>query len=538
MDIIKPILILTAILVLLATLSQRIKISYPVLLVIGGIVIGSMPNLPLIKLAPDVAFLIFLPPLLYEASWKISWSDLKAYRKPISWLAIGLVFLTTTVIAAVAHWFIPGFGWPLAFVLGAIVSPPDAVAATSTLKGLGLPRRLTIILEGESLINDASALIAYKYAVTAVTSSSFVIWEAGFDFLLVAAGGIVVGLAIGFSFVVVLKHIKGNASIETSINLMVPFVSYIIAERLHVSGVLAVVTTGLYASSKSSDLFTSQGRLLSNSFWEVAGFFLNGFVFILIGLQLPVLLTKIPKEALFSLTAYGILISLSVMLIRMIWLFILAYSPFNAGLLAEDQKPSKRELFVVGWAGMRGVVSLATAVAMPFTLLNNQEFPMRRTIIFITFVVILFTLIVQGLTLPYFIRKLNLKREPDHESSYEQALRLYLTRNSISFIEDDHFMQTEHLDEDIKQHLKQRIQHLSEVPIKQTPVNQEDLAEELKKENLKRYLSSELELVSYQKNQINRLLQEERFPEKIIRKLENEMDIWTVALQSRMESIR
>lgn len=423
MEIIKPILILTGTLAILATLAQRIKISYPVLLVLGGLFMSYMPHLPWIKLSPEVAFLIFLPPLLYEASWKISWKDLKSNRKPISWLAVGLVFLTTTVIAAIAHSFIPGFDWPLAFVLGAIISPPDAVAATSTLKGLGLPKRLSHILEGESLINDASALIAYKYAISAVSSSSFVLWKAGLDFILVSVGGLLIGLAAGFGFVLLMKRIRGNASVETTLNLMIPFIVYLVAEHLHVSGVLAVVTTGLYVSSLAPELFSTPGRALNDSFWEMVGFFLNGFVFILIGLQLPILLTKIPHELLFSLTVYGILISLALMIIRIGWLFFLAYSPFKSGLVTEGKSPSNRELFIVGWAGMRGVVSLATAVSMPLTLLNDQAFPMRKSIIFITFVVVLFTLIVQGLTLPLLVKRFNFSSVPRAKPWHQPMLQ-------------------------------------------------------------------------------------------------------------------
>lgn len=250
-----------AILIGLSAMADKLRLPYPILLVAVGLFIGFVPVLPDLALDPEIVFLVFLPPLLYDAASKTSWQDFKAAIRPISALAITLVFFTTTSVAVAAHYFIPGFGWPLAFVLGAIVSPPDAVAATGITKGLGLNKKVITTLEGESLVNDASALIAYRYAVAAVSTGAFVLWKAGLQFLLVAGGGILVGIVIGYVFVFAHKKIKDNSIVETSLSLLAPFIAYLLAERVHASGVLAVVSAGLLISRRSPEIFSYQTRM-------------------------------------------------------------------------------------------------------------------------------------------------------------------------------------------------------------------------------------------------------------------------------------
>jgi len=271
---------------LLGVLSNRYKLPFPIALVLSGLLISLIPGLPTIELRPEIVFVIFLPPLLYAAAWNTSWYDFKTYSRSISLAAIGLVLLTALGVAIIAHTVIPDISWPLAFLLGAIVSPPDAVAATSVTRGLGLDPRLTAILEGESMINDASGLIAYKYALTAVMAGNFVLWQAELNFIWVISAGVGIGLGIGYIMYLVHKNFICDPVIEVTLTLLTPFASYLLAEQLKVSGVLAVVTTGLYLSFRSDVIFTNTSRIQAYSVWEVILFILNGLVFILIGLQL------------------------------------------------------------------------------------------------------------------------------------------------------------------------------------------------------------------------------------------------------------
>ncbi|MDB5192848.1 MAG: Na+/H+ antiporter, partial [Segetibacter sp.] len=401
MDNFEIVIFLMTILIGLSAFTDKLKIPYPILLVIVGLVIGFVPFLPDLEMDPEIVFLIFLPPLLYDAAFKTSWHDFKKEIRPISTLAISLVFFTTVTVAIAAHYLIPGFTWPLSFVLGAIVSPPDAVAATSIIKGLKLNRKVVTIIEGESLVNDASALIAYRYAVAAVMSGTFVLWQASLEFVGVAAGGIVSGLAVGYTMVFVHKKITDNAVVETSLTLVTPFVAYLLAEHFHTSGVLAVVTAGLFISWRSREVFSSQTRLQTKSVWETVIFLLNGIVFILIGLQMPGIVRNLTTHTVFQLVGYGLLISLVTIVIRIVWVFAGAYHPLfikrKKSSVNETSDPvSWKNVLIVAWTGTRGVVSLATALALPLTLNTGAAFPKRHSILLLAFIVILVTLVVQG----------------------------------------------------------------------------------------------------------------------------------------------
>ena len=293
----------------LAVLSNRYRFPFPIVLVLFGIAVSLIPGLPDIALRPEVVFLIFLPPLLYGAAWNTSWHDFRFSLKPISLAAIGLVLLTTVVVAVGAHWLILDISWPTAFLLGAIVSPPDAVAATSVTRGLGLNPRLVAILEGESLVNDASGLIAYKYALAAVAAGNFFFWNAGLNFLVVSAAGIAIGLLVGFVLRQIHKRFICDAVIDVTLTFLTPFASYLLAEHYHFSGVLAVVSTGLYLSFYSSELFSHQSRVMAYTVWEVVIFILNGLIFILIGLQLKSVMDGIEEYAWGTIILYGFIIS-------------------------------------------------------------------------------------------------------------------------------------------------------------------------------------------------------------------------------------
>jgi NhaP-type Na+/H+ or K+/H+ antiporter len=419
---------LLVVVAVLATLATRLKVPYPILLVLGGSALGVIPGLPEVKLDPELVFLLFLPPLLYVSALFTSWRDFRTNLRAISLLAVGLVLMTTFVVAAVVHAITP-LPWAAAFVLGAIVSPTDAIAATTVAQRLGVPRRIVTILEGESLVNDATGIVAYRVAVAAVVTGAFSVWEAGLQFAVGAAGGVAVGFAVGWLVVWSRRHVSEDPSVQNIISLLTPFVAYLAAEELphslwewlhdligvpadlHFSGVLAVVTTGLYLGRKSPYITSSGTRLQGFATWELVTFLLNGLIFILIGLQLGSIVEGLDEFTVGQLLLYAVLVSLTVILVRILWVFPATYVPrwVSRRLREQDPAPPWRSVTIVAWTGMRGVISLAAALALPNQTVLGGQFSDRDLIIFLTFCVILATLVVQGLSLPSLIRALGLE---------------------------------------------------------------------------------------------------------------------------------
>src|ERR1051325_2236204 len=408
----------------LALLARKLTIPYPILFVIGGSLLGLIPKLPRSRLDPELVFLFLLPPLLFPAALFTSWRDFRANLRPISLLAVGLVLFTPVAVAFLAHYFIEDLPFAAGFVLGAIVSPPDAIAATAIAERLRVPRRIVTILEGESLVNDAPALVAYRYAVAAVATGSFSLAKAGGHFIILGIGGILLGLMLGWLAEQFHKRVD-DAPIEITVSLLTPFVAYLLAERLGVSGVLAVVTAGLYLGRRMPEILTFKTRLQGGPVWEMVEFLLSGFVFILVGLQLPEVLGALADEAIpvVRLVWYALLISLAVILVRILWVFPATYLPrlLLKKLRRRDPYPSWRHVTLVAWTGMRGVVSLAAALALPLTIQDGWPFPGRDLILFLTFIVILATLVVQGLSLPLLIRWLGIKDDGSFEKEEREA---------------------------------------------------------------------------------------------------------------------
>ena len=534
------VIFIMTILIVLSVFADKIKLPYPILLVGVGLFIGFAPFLPDLVVNPDIIFLIFLPPILYDAAFKTSWLDFKKEIKPISTLAITLVLFTTIIVAVAAHYFIPGFSWPLAFVLGAIVSPPDAVAATNITKGLGLNRKVITIIEGESLVNDASALIAYRYAVAAVISGGFVFWKAGLEFLMVSAGGILVGLLLGYVLIYTHKKIKDNAVVETSFSLLTPFLAYLLAERIHCSGVLAVVTAGLLVSWRSREIFTYQTRLQTKVVWETVMFLLNGVIFILIGLQLPPIVRDLSRDALINMISYGLLISLVTIIIRILWVFAGAYHQSLLKRKANDtsnednrEAVSWKNVLIVAWTGTRGVVSMATALALPFTLHSGSPFPQRNLIIFLAFIVILVTLVVQGLTLPLLIRLLKIKPVSHLQKQEEKDLQLTLTENVLEFIKGEF---PRELDDNVMEQLRKRYEVnfniLSQTKTHTRVEKQEKATQLIFKKHM---LTAQLEIIKYQRELLLQYQKEGTFNENTISKAEEELDIEELRLNTLVE---
>ncbi|HEY4197851.1 MAG TPA: Na+/H+ antiporter, partial [Mucilaginibacter sp.] len=423
---------------MLALLSTKLKISYPILLVLAGLLISFIPGAPEIKMDPDIIFIIFLPPLLYSAAWNTSWADFWRLKRPISLLAFGLVIFTATAVALFSHWLIPGFSLSLGFLLGGIISPPDAVAAAAVLQDLKVPKRVIDVLEGESLINDASSLIVFRFALASIFTGQFVFWQATGSFFVVVIFGVLIGLIIGHVVYLIHRHLPTTPGIDTALTLISPYLMYLTAEHFHFSGVLAVVTGGLFLSYRSSEIFSYDSRLQTLTVWNVLIFLLNGVVFILIGLQLPGIIHGIDTYSLWNCIVYGVTISLLAIAIRLIWVFPAAYLPrWLSRKIVEREGPiSWKPVFVTGWSGMRGVVSLASALAVPLTLTNQQAFPHRNLILFITFVVILFTLVLQGLSLPLLLRLLKLKVSEDNDGQ-EQQIRLRLSHVVLDYLNNN-----------------------------------------------------------------------------------------------------
>jgi len=528
----KIIVFIMAILIILTAIVNKRKLPYPVLLVVAGLIIGFVPQLPSLALDPDVIFVVLLPPLLYDAASKTSWHEFRTSIRPISALAITLVFFTTVAVAITAHYLVPGFSWPLAFVLGAVVSPPDAVAASGIIKGLGLNKKVITILEGESLVNDASALIAYRYAVTAVTTGTFVFWQAGLQFLLVAGLGILIGIVTGYLFVLAHKKIENNPVVETSLTLLAPFISYLAAEQFHMSGVLAVVSTGLIISWRAPEVFSYQTRIRTRVVWDTLIFLLHGFVFIMIGLQLPFIIKDLGNYPLLQMLGYGLLISLVTIVVRIIWVFagsgwqnFLPKKKRTANVLSMNDEPDNtwKNVLVVAWTGTRGVISLAAALALPLVLQDGTPFPKRHSIIFLSFVVIFVTLVVQGLSLPLLIRWLKIKSQ-DNIAAEEKELQLYLANSTLHFIEQE-------LPVSLNNKLQQQLKNKYELLV-------HDLTKELRRhKEAKRndeqvntkppdaLLNARLEISKFQRALLLKLHKEGEFSDAVIRRVERVMDL-------------
>jgi CPA1 family monovalent cation:H+ antiporter len=404
----------------LAYLATRLRVPYPIFLVLGGLALGFWPHLPHVALAPDVVFLVFLPPILYYAGAQTSWRDFKANRRPIALLAVGLVLFTTALVAVAAHYLI-GMSWPAAFVLGAIVSPPDAVAATAIMSRMRIPKRIITILEGESLVNDATAIVAYRFAVVATVSGALPLGNAGLQLIGVAVGGVAVGLAVGLVVAFFRKRVHED-NVDAMVSLLTPYFAYLPAEHLHVSGVLAAVAAGVYMSRRLPRITTSHARIRLYAVWDVFLFILNGLVFILIGLQLPQILGRLRAQSITHLVADAALLSLVVVFLRIAWVVPATYVPrwLFPSVRRTDPAPPFASVFMISWTGMRGIVSLAAALALPLTTAAGADFPHRDLIIFLTFGVILSTLVVQGLTLPLVIRLLRLG---DDGTEHREELR-------------------------------------------------------------------------------------------------------------------
>lgn len=439
--------------VLLVILSEKIRVAYPVVLVAAGLLISFMPFIPSIHITPELIFIIFLPPLLYEASWSISWKELWRWRRIVGSFAFVVVFFTALSVAFVANYFIPGFSLALGFLLGGIVSPPDAVSAGAIMKFVKVPKRLAVILEGESLLNDASSLIIFRFALIAVATGQFVWHTAALSFCWMLLGGIGIGLVVGWLFMKAHRHLPTNANIDTVLTLVTPYVMYIVAEEVHSSGVLAVVSGGLLLSNKRHSFLSSSSRLSGINVWSSLAFVLNGLVFVLIGLDLPEITAGLKHEGSSFVAAigYGLLITATLIIVRIMAAYGAVFVTLiarNFITVADSRHPGYQTPILLGWTGMRGVVSLAAALSIPVHLNNGTDFPQRSLILFITFIVILGTLLLQGLTLPILIDHVKLPdyfyEDDNSEAEAEQVIYREMSAYALNELKTGYSGRWEH----------------------------------------------------------------------------------------------
>jgi len=419
----------------LSLLAGHLSVPYPIVLVVGGAVLGFVPGLPEVHLEPEVVLLVFLPPLLYGASIFANFGDLRTYVRALTLNTVGLVLATMCAVAWAAHALVPGLPWGAAFVLGAIVSPTDPLAAAVVMRRLDVPRRIVSIIEGEGLFNDATALVAYRLAVAAVVAGSFSLAEAGLEFVLSAAGGVLIGLVVGWVVAEIRKRTT-DADVNVTISLLTGYAAFVPADVIGASGVLATVTAGIYMGIRGPAILPARVRLQGYFVWNIVDFIVNAVLFVLIGLQLHAVVDGLSGYSATTLFGYAAAVAGVVVGIRLAWFFTVPYL-----IRAIDRRPAQRARrmgarwrLVIAWSGMRGAVSLAVALAVPTATDAGGEFPSRDLIVFLTFAVIFFTLVVQGLSLPPLIRRLGVSGG-DADADEEVRARLIATKAALAEID-------------------------------------------------------------------------------------------------------
>jgi CPA1 family monovalent cation:H+ antiporter len=506
----------------LAILAKWLKLPYPIVFVIGGALIAFVPGLPHVAIAPDWIFYTVLPPLLFHGGWVTDWTLLRRNVRPIALLSVGLVVVSTVAAAMTVEWLAPGFGWASAFVLGAIVSPPDAVAAAAVFERFGVPRRVMAILDGEGLLNDGTALVIYRFAVVAAVLGRFSLPRASLFFVVVVTIGIAVGFAAAVIFEALLRVLRRldirDTQIDVLVGLLAPYVTYLSADALGGSGVLATVAVGIILGRRSSLLFGPETRLVSTAVWNVLIYLLNALVFILIGIELREIVADGSIVARWLPTALWI--SLVLIVVRMIWAFAQAYIPRALRPIERQRDPARwRWVVVIGWSGLRGIVSLAAALALPLSDAHGAPFPQRDPIIFITFCVIVVTLVGQGLSLIPILRWLKLEDRED-TSGYETEVRITALRAGLKRLEAladgaNSDAEREPVARAIAEY-RNRIDHLG----RHTTPGSDGETEESRNDH-----RVQEEAVAAERRAIAQLRDEGRIPDEIFRKIQYDLDL-------------
>lgn len=504
-------LAMIAVIVLLEMLATKLRVAYPIILVLAGLAVSFIPGLPQVRINPDMIFFIFLPPLLCEAAWTISFKEMKKWWRIITSFAFLVVFFTALSVAIAANYFISGFTLALGFLLGGIVSPPDAVSTGAIMKFVKIPKSTSAILEGESLLNDASSLIIFRFALIAVGTGQFIWHEAITEFSWMVFSGVGIGLLLGWIFIQAHKRLPTDAPSDIAFTLIEPYILYWVAEYFHSSGVLAVVAGGLLMSNQRLKFLNSTSRIRAYSVWESFTFILNGVVFLIIGLELPEITQGLRAKGIPLETAigYGVLVTGVLILVRIVssYIAMLATMIFRREVIQISQASRRRRFFLpllLGWTGMRGVVSLAAALTIPVHLGNGAEFPHRNLILFVTFVVILLTLLMQGLTLPYFIKHGNLfdsSAMEELEESTKRKMKSGLRAETYKFLRNKY-------DNELHDHngMKKMLDHWED----KMKVNDEEWMNEKTKNIF-------IEMLEFQRDYLSELNKDKEVDEEVIR---------------------
>ncbi len=514
--------------VVLAVLAKRLRIPYPISFTLGGIALAFTRHLPRPHIEPDTIMLLVVPPLLYSAAWSTDWVALRRNARPVSFLAVGLVICTMVVVAAVVHATQAEFTWPLAFTLGAIVSPPDAVAAEAIFERLAIPNRLAAIISGECLMNDATALVLYRFALAAAVSGAFSLSRASVAFVIVAAGGILVGIAAAFLLEAILRQIGrlgfGDAMIASVVFLLAPFAAYLPAEELHVSGVLAAVSAGILLSRRSAGFIDPETRVLGTAVWRLLTFVLNAFAFLVIGLELPAILAALEPHVR-DYALYGLLVSVTVILVRIAWVFPATYLPrlLDRRLRERDPMPAWQPVVVLGWSGMRGIVSLAVALSLPYTL-GDQPFGQRSVMIFFTVCVVFITLVLQGLTLGPLIERLGVT-ETSRGHRRESGLRIRALEAGMARLRDDRAQHRSALEREIADRVLEEYQQ--RIDVLRGKSDQEGQVEE-RETRIDRKVQKEA--LAAEREAIVAMRRAGEIPDDIYRSIEYDLDLATLRL--------
>jgi monovalent cation/hydrogen antiporter len=514
--------------VVLAVLAKRLRVPYPIAFVIGGIALAFTRHLPRPHIDPDLILLLVIPPLLFGGGWSTDWFDLKRNARPITLLAVGLVIFTMAVVALVAHFTVPEFTWPLAFTLGAIVSPPDAVAAEAIFERLAIPHRVAAIVTAECLMNDATALVLYRFALAAAISGTFSLARASLAFVAVAVGGTIVGVAAALLLEGVLRYIArlgfADAMIVSVVFLLAPFAAYLPAEALHVSGVLAAVSAGILLSRRSASFIDSESRVLGASVWRLLIFVLNAFAFLLIGLQLPSIFEALEPHVR-DYALYGLLLSATVIVVRIAWVFPATYLPriLSPRLRERDPAPPWQQTAVVAWAGMRGIISLAIALALPYTL-GSEPFPARSLTIFFTFCVIFVTLVLQGLTLGPLIEWLGVT-ETSRGQKREAGLRIRALEAGMARLRDEEARRKSPLEREIADRILEEYRQRIDVLRGKAA---QDGTDDARESRIDRTLQKEA--LAAERQAILAMRRAGQIPDEIYRSIEYDLDLATLRL--------
>ncbi|WP_276131838.1 Na+/H+ antiporter [Polluticoccus soli] len=515
----------------LVMVANRLKIAYPIVLVLGGLLLSFTARFPKIVIDPHIMFFVFLPPLLYQAAWETSWKEFWRWRRVITSLAFPIVIITATIIAFTSTAIIPGFTLALGFLLGGIISPPDAISATTIMRQVQAPRSLVSIAEGESLLNDASSLIIFRFAVAAVITGQFNFGEAAGSFVLVIIMGALIGIAIGYLFYFIHRYLPTSPSMDIVLTLITPYSMYYVAETMHFSGVLAVVCGGLLLSGKRQTILSYRSRIEATNVWMSMVFVMNGLVFLLIGLQLPYIVDQLGAISLNAAIGYGLAVSGILIATRFVCSFgSVLFTRFAAKFITvADPNPGWKAPVILGWAGMRGVVSLAAAMSIPLVVAGGEAFPFRDLILFITFVVILITLVVQGLTLPWLMRQIKIddKFSTIPENKQELIIQRELARRSLHYLEEKNGSDCYTNENLANLHDRLRI----DVRLLRLEMTEREIEEE---KTIKKYQEAYLDLLNFQRNLLKEINQRAEFDEDLIRKYMTLVDVEEYKLRERI----